>query len=68
MPRGLKWIKSQNLQGFGCSARNWKFNASGVPMRASLDEMKRKYQARRDKEFAAHVCLTRTDSTYQKTK
>jgi hypothetical protein len=68
MPRGLKWIKSQNFQGFGCCACNWKFNASGVPLGASLDEMKRKYQAQRDKEFAAHVRLTRTDTTYQKTK
>jgi hypothetical protein len=67
MPRSRRWIKSQNFQGFGCSACNWKFNPSGVPMGASLDEMKRKYEAQRDKEFAAHVCVTRTNTIYQKT-
>jgi len=36
-------------------------------MGASLDEMKRKYEAQRDKEFAAHVCVTRTNTIYQKT-
>jgi hypothetical protein len=68
MPRSLKWIKSQNVQGFGCSECNWKFNPSGALTGASLDEMKRKYEAQRDKEFAAHVCLKRTNATYQKTK
>jgi hypothetical protein len=62
MPRSLKWIKSQNFQGFGCSECNWKFEPSGEPGGDSLDEMKRKYEAERDKEFAAHVCAKHTVS------
>jgi hypothetical protein len=56
MPRSLKWIKSQNFQGFGCSECSWKFSPTGALAGDSLDEMKRKYEAERDKEFAAHVC------------
>jgi hypothetical protein len=56
MPRRLEWIKSRNFQGFGCSECNWRFEPSGAPAGDSLEEMKRKYEAERDKEFAAHVC------------
>ena len=56
MPRRIQWVNSQNFLGFGCSECDWKFNPSGSPMGESLDEMKRKYEAQRDKEFAAHVC------------
>ena len=54
--RNLVWIADQNLQGFGCSECNWVFNPSGAPVGESIDEMKRKYEAQCDKEFAAHVC------------
>jgi hypothetical protein len=57
MPRRLEWIKSQDFQGFGCSECNWKFNATGALAGNSLDEMKRRYEAERDKAFTAHVCL-----------
>jgi hypothetical protein len=57
MLRTLKWMESHNFQGFGCSQCKWKFSPSGVPMGQSLDEMKQKYEADRDKEFAAHVCV-----------
>jgi hypothetical protein len=57
MPRGLAWIKTENFQGFGCSECDWKFKLSGAPAGDSLDEMKKKYQAERDKAFAAHVCV-----------
>jgi hypothetical protein len=55
-------MESQNFQGFGCSECNWKFKPSGEPEGDSLDEMKRKYETGRDKEFAAHVCAKHTDS------
>jgi hypothetical protein len=32
------------------------FNPSGTPTGNSLDEMKRNYEQRRDKNFAAHLC------------
>ena len=63
MPRRLEWIKGRNFQGFGCSECDWRFNPSGAPAGESLDEMKRTYQAQRDKEFAVHVCVKRATSS-----
>jgi len=61
MPRKLEWIKSQNLHGFGCCSEcNWNFKPSGAFAGDSLDEMKREYEAQRDKEFAVHTCVKRT--------
>jgi hypothetical protein len=57
MPRKLVWIKRQKLQGFGCSECNWVFKPSAAPLHKSLDEMKQKYEHRRDKAFNAHVCV-----------
>jgi hypothetical protein len=62
MPRKVEWIESQNFHGFGCSEWNWKSSPSGPLTGDSLDEMKRKYEAQRDKEFAAHVCVKRSHS------
>jgi hypothetical protein len=62
MPRGLAWIKSQTFQGFGCSECSWKFQPSGEVAGDSLEEMKEKYEAERDKEFASHTCLKRSKS------
>jgi hypothetical protein len=59
MPRSLIWLESQNFQGFGCSKCDWKFNSSGPLADGSMEEMKRKYEAERDKEFAAHTCIKR---------
>ena len=33
------------------------FKPASALVGGSLDEMKQKYEARRDKEFAAHVCV-----------
>jgi hypothetical protein len=68
MPRRLEWIKGQNFQGFGCSDCNWKFSPSDALSGDSLDEMKRKYEAERDKAFAAHTCVKHTSPTNRKTK
>jgi len=59
MPRKLVWIKKQDFQGFACSECNWAFQPCGALVGQSLDEMKEKYEAQRDKEFAAHVCAKR---------
>ena len=56
MPRELIWVESQRFMGFGCSECDWKFNPPASLDSGSFDEMKNKYQARRDQEFAAHVC------------
>lgn len=68
MARELMWIETRNFQGFGCSWCNWRFKAPGAPAGDSLDEMKVKYEAERDKEFAAHTCLKRRSPTDQMTK
>ncbi len=57
MPRKVVWIENQNRQGFGCSACDWVFKPAGALVGESLDEMKQKYEAQRDKEFAVHVCV-----------
>jgi hypothetical protein len=62
MARGLAWIKTQNFQGYGCSECDWEYKPSGAIAGDSLQEMKRKYEAERDKEFPAHVCLKRSKS------
>jgi hypothetical protein len=56
VPRSLKRIDSPKFQGFGCSGCSWKFEPSGVRFDDSIDEMKRTYEAERDKQFAVHVC------------
>ena len=66
--RTLVWIEKQSFQGFGCSECNWVFNSSGVPVGESLDDMKREYEAQRDKEFAAHVCAKHPRATSPKSE
>ena len=44
------------IAGFGYSECNWVFTLLGEVVGESLDEMKRKYEAQRDRKFAARVC------------
>jgi hypothetical protein len=68
MPRKLVWIENANFEGFGCSECNWVFKPANAIVTESLDEMKRKYEAERDKEFSAHVCAQHRSPTNPKTK
>jgi hypothetical protein len=68
MPRKLVWIEKQSFQGFGCSECNWMFRPSSALLDESLDRMKEKYAAQRDKEFAAHVCVKRPGAARPKTE
>jgi hypothetical protein len=68
MPRKLVWIENKNFQGFGCSECNWMFRPSHALVGESLDEMKEKYEAQRDKEFAAHDCVKHPRATRLKTE
>ena len=54
--RTLMWIEGSRFRGSGCSECAWVFSPSGPPAGDSLAEMMEKYEQRRDKEFAAHVC------------
>ena len=56
MPRKLVWIKTQNFQGFGCFECQWVFKTTGALVGKSFDQMKQTYEAKCDKEFAAHAC------------
>jgi hypothetical protein len=66
MPRKLVWIENQNFLGFGCSACNWVFKPFSALVGESLDEMKQKHEAQRDKEFAAHGCVKHPRATRPK--
>jgi hypothetical protein len=56
MPRKLVWIETQSFVGFGCSDCQWLCKTTGALIGNSLDQMKKSYEAERDKEFAAHAC------------
>jgi hypothetical protein len=68
MPRKLVWIENQSFQGFGCSECNWVFETFSAFVGESLEEMKQKYAAQRDNEFAAHVCVKHPRATRPKTE
>jgi hypothetical protein len=68
MPRKLVWLENQNLQGFDCSECNWVFKPSGIPVGETLEEMKRLYEAQRDKEFTTHVCVKHLRTASPKAK
>ena len=50
--------KEPEFSGLPLLRCNWKFKSCGAPAGASLAEMKKKYEAERDEEFAGHVCVT----------
>jgi len=56
LARELVWVDRERFQGWGCSVREWVFYASGPLVGKSIEEMKRGYEAERDKEFRSHVC------------
>ena len=68
VPRKCVWVESENVQGFGCSECNWVFKPSGALVGESLDKMKERYEAERDKEFAAHVCVRHPGARRPKTE
>ena len=60
MRRELVWIEQPRFRGFGCSACAWRFKPSGAPTGSSFDELMRKFELLRDKEFTLHVCADHT--------
>jgi hypothetical protein len=68
MRRKLVWIENRNFEGFGSSECNWLFRPLDAVVGDSLDEMKQKYEARRDKEFAAHLCAEHPRAASPKTE
>jgi hypothetical protein len=68
MPRKLVWIENHNFQGFSCSECNWVSKTFTPLVAESMDEMKQKYEAQRDNEFAAHVCAKHPRAARPKTE
>ena len=68
MPRQRVWIEKPNFQGFGRSECNWVFKPSSALLRESRNEMKQTFEAQRDKEFAAHVCVKHPGAARPKTE
>jgi hypothetical protein len=68
MRRKLVWVENQTFEGFGCSECNWAFRPLDAVVGKSLDEMKQKYEAQRDKEFAAHICAEHPRAPSPKTE
>ena len=66
--RNLVWIEKKNFQGFGCSECTWVFKPSDMVVDESLEEMKRKYEIQRDKEFADHICARHPRATNPKSE
>jgi hypothetical protein len=56
MLRRLVWLNQDQFRGWACSACAWKFNPSDPLVGTSIDEMKRRYEAQRDREFEFHIC------------
>ena len=57
--RKLVWVKGQSFGGWGCSECAWVFSLPDQPTGKSLDEIKRKFNARLSEEFAFHDCAKR---------
>jgi hypothetical protein len=56
MRRELVWIERPDFWGWGCAKCAGVFKMAGSPIGGSIDEMTKRYEQRRDKEFASHVC------------
>jgi hypothetical protein len=60
--------ESQKFAGFGCSECQWVFKSTGALVGVALDQMKKEFEAERDKQFAAHACAQYSKSTEQKSE
>ena len=56
MRRESVWVERPDFWGWGCSKCAWVFKMAGPPVGNSIDEMRRHYEQRCDKDFASHVC------------
>ncbi len=56
MARKITWVANATFRGYGCSECGWVFTASGPLVGDTIEEMKRRYESQRDREFGAHVC------------
>jgi|HubBroStandDraft_2_1064218.scaffolds.fasta_scaffold2624445_1 hypothetical protein len=54
--RQLLWIKTSDLEAWGCSACGWTFSPSGPPQGSDLEEMKQNFERHGNQAHSFHVC------------
>jgi len=57
LAREIVWVERERFEGWACSNCAWIFKGSGPLGEGSIEEMKRQYEADRDKAFRSHVCV-----------
>ena len=57
LPREMVWVRRERFEGWACSACAWVFRGSGPLVGKSIEEMRRRHEAERDKAFMSHVCV-----------
>ena len=57
MAREMVFVERERFEGWACSNCAWIFNESGPLGDKSIEEMKQRYEAERDKAFRSHVCV-----------
>jgi rubredoxin len=63
MARQIIWV--EHIQSWRCSDCAWVFIPSGPPIGNTIDDMKRNFTAKRDKEFKSHVCAKQSGTQAQ---
>ena len=58
LAREMVWVERERFHGWTCSVCAWVFNGSGPLVDKSIEEMKRRYEAERDKEFRRERSLS----------
>jgi hypothetical protein len=56
LAREMVWVERERFHGWACSVRAWVFKGTGPLGDNSIEEMERRYEAKRDKEFGSHIC------------
>jgi hypothetical protein len=59
-------VLEERVHSWGCSECAWVFIPSGFPHGDTIDEMKRNFEVKRDKEFQSHVCSKQLETPAQK--
>jgi len=57
LAREMVWVEREQFHGWACSACTWVFRGCERLGDTSIEEMKRRYEAERDKAFTSHVCV-----------
>jgi hypothetical protein len=56
LAREMLWVEREQFHGWACSVCAWVFKTSGRLDDKSIEKLKQRYEAERDKAFKSHVC------------